>query len=61
MGTYSLEAFIERQPFVQQFVGDFDADRPNRDGSRQRATLFASLRSSRECGLLSATGINFQT
>ena len=29
-------AVLERQPFVQQLVGDFDADRPNRDGRRQR-------------------------
>ena len=27
---------VERQPFVQQFAGDFDADRANRDGTRQR-------------------------
>jgi hypothetical protein len=27
---------IERQPFVQQFVGELDADRPDRDGARQR-------------------------
>src|SRR6185503_15785840 len=34
--AHDSAALIERQPLVQQFVSDFDADRPNRDGTRQR-------------------------
>ena len=34
--AHDSTAFRERQPFVQQFAGDFDADHPNRDGRRQR-------------------------
>ena len=28
-------AFVEGQPFVEQFTGQFDADDPDRDGGRQ--------------------------